>query len=103
MKKLSDKSLTDRTKYWLMSGYTKPTARSMAILNDAIEYAEGNPSGTSFTPFTVKLKDSACQEMKLDNPFICRAKALHETAGKWIQLHGEIFASQKENKNENKA
>lgn len=69
--------------YWKSIGYTKPTAKSMAVLDAAIEYAEGHPKPGGFYPWHVKLTDIATKKLNLDNPFICTATELHKIAEQW--------------------
>ena len=65
---------------WIDIGYTKPTAKSMAILHNAIEFAQGHP-GHGLFPWSVRFNKKA--EAILGTMFVCKATDLHRLADKW--------------------
>lgn len=57
------KPVGDKGQSWIEVGYTKPTARSMAILRDAVEYAEGHPGTGGLYPWSVRLTKEATRKL----------------------------------------
>lgn len=53
-----------KEKDWLNVGYTKPTAKSMVILDEAIEHAEGHPGPGGLYPWSVTLTKEATAKLK---------------------------------------
>jgi hypothetical protein len=88
-----------RYKWFLGVGFTKPTARSMALLHGAIENFEGRPGGT-ILPFHVQLAKKACQQLNRENPFICSSSSLHTAAEEWLKIVG--FGDSEEDQEEQK-
>jgi len=74
---------------WIDLGYSKPTAKSMAILDAAIESAEGHP-GKGLFPWSVRLTEEAAKKLGLKNRFITTATNLHEIANKWKTISEKI-------------
>jgi hypothetical protein len=69
---------------YLDCGYSKPTAKSMIIIQDIIEHAEGHP-GKSLIPWNVRINSEIAKQLQ-ENIYICNATTLHRVANKYLSL-----------------
>ena len=73
------------TQTWLDLGYTKPTAKSMTILHDIVEHAEGHP-GKGLFPWNVRINEQIADKLQ-ENQYICNATNLHRIAKKYQEFN----------------
>lgn len=81
-------------------GYSKPAAKSMVLLHEIIEYAEGHPGKGSLFPWHVRFTKEAAKELGLGCRFISRVTELHNVAEKYVDYKfKKLIENQKGGKN----
>ena len=88
-------SIDEIAKIFMDYGYSKPTAKSRAIIDPIVEYSEGHP-GKGLAPWSIQLTKEGTKSLGMDNPFITKATRLHEVAAKYELLKSKKLGLPKE-------
>lgn len=72
--------------FYVDLGYSKPTAKSRAILDPIVEYAEGHPGSGSLVPWSIRLTEEGTRALNMNGQYICSIASLHDAARRYLEF-----------------